>query len=211
MYIYRKIALASAFAVLFAPLGMLSAEVDSAGQQQRESEARQQGKERREDADQRQQAERSRDLQQRQEDERREDAERQREMEQRQDAERRQDAEHRRDTDQRQEVERRQDAERRRDGAARAMAPGQIRADELVGQKVISRQNDRGVGKVTGFVMDESGQIDAAIIEQGGFLGFFTSEVAVPWHQIEIAADGKTMTTHLDRKQLRNATPYERD
>ena len=212
MHNYRKIALASAFAVLLAPLGMLSAEVDSVEQQQQAGEPRQQAKERREAADQRrQQAERSRDLQHRQEEERREDAERQREMEQRQDAERRQDAEHRRDTDQRQEVERRQDAERRRDGAARAMAPGQIRADELVGQKLISRQNDRGIGKVTGFVMDEGGQIDAAIIEHGGFLGFFTSEVTVPWRQIEIAADGKTMTTHLDRKQVRNAKPYERD
>jgi hypothetical protein len=208
---YRKIALVSAFAVLLAPLGMLSAVVDSADQQQQASEPRQQAKERREAADQRQQAERSRDLQHRQEDERREDAERQREMEQRQDAERRQDAEHRRDTDQRQEAERRQDAERRRDGAARAMAPGQIRADELVGQKVISRQNDREVGKVTGFIMDEGGQIDAAIIEHGGFLGFFTSEVTVPWHQIELAADGKTMTTYLDRKQVRNARPYERN
>lgn len=211
MHNYRKIALTSAFAVLVAPLGILSAEVDSGEQQQRASESRQQSKERREDAEEREQAERSRDLEQRQEEERREDAERHREMEHRQDAERRQDAAHRRDTEQRQAGERRQDAEHRRDGEARAMAPGQNRTDEMVGQEVVSRQNNRGVGKVSGFVMDDDGQVDSAIIEHGGFMGFFSKKVTVPWHQIEIAEDGKTMTTHLNRKQVENATPYDRD
>jgi len=91
------------------------------------------------------------------------------------------------------------------------MAPGQIRADELVGQKVNNRENQRGVGKISGFIMDEGGQIDSAIVEHGGFLGFFTREVTVPWNQFQLLEDGKTVVTDLDRKQIRNAARYEKD
>lgn len=205
---YRAITVTILLAV-FAPLAMASVPIDKPAQQQKGSEQRQQAGEHRQDAEKRQDGERRRDMEKRQEEERRQDAERKREMEQRQGEERREDAERRRQTDQRQGAERRQDAERRRDAEARSMAPGQIRADELVGHKVISRQNHKEVGKLTGFVMDETGQIDAAIIEHGGFLGFFTNQVAVPWNQFDLSEDGTTIITHLDRKQIKSATPYK--
>lgn len=126
-------------------------------------------------------------------------------MDQRQQAERSQQAERRQD------AEHRQDAERRQDAAARSLAPGLVRAEEMVGLRVVNRQNNRGLGKVTGLVTNPGGQIDAVVVEHGGFMGFFTNSVTVPLHQLELAADGKTVTTDMNRSQLRAAAPYKRD
>jgi hypothetical protein len=131
--------------------------------------------------------------------------------ERRQDTERRHDDGRRKEMERRQDAEHRQDADRRQDGVARSRAPGQLRANELVGLRVINRQNQRGVGKVAGLLKDDRGQIEAVIIEHGGIMGFFTNEVAVPWSQIELAEDGKAIITNMNRKQIRNATRYERN
>lgn len=222
MYIYRIIVLSAGLALL-APIGSVSADGERAAQQAfsgeqihslamqdqssgypRESEGRQDA-EKRQDAERRKDAEQRRGMEERQDAERREDGERRRDMEKRQDAERRQDGERRRD------MEQRQDSERRRDAARGTMTAEGIRAEGLIGQPVISRQNQKEIGKVSGFVMDENGQIESAVVERGGFLGFFTNEVTVPRGQWEISEDGKTMATHMDRKELREMARHDRD
>ncbi len=166
---------------LLSPLGIASAQPQQTEQQRQQAEERRQA------------------MEERQEAERKQDAERRQEMEQRQEQERRQAA------------EQRQDAERRQDGVARAMAPGQVRAEEMVGLRVVNRQNNKGLGKVAGLVTDRSGQIEAVVIDYGGFLGLFTKSVTVPWNQLELSADGETVLTNLDRAQLRGSPPYKRD
>jgi len=201
----------------FASLAIASTQVDGTGQQQPMYAQDHQAEAHGQDGKDKKDAEHSREMERRQESERRQDAERQREMEQRQDAERRQEAERRRETDQRQDAEQRQDAARRRDdsrdngGEARSTAPGQIRADDLIGQKVFNRNSHNEIGKISGFIMDEDGQISTAIIEYGGFLGFFTKQAVVPWNQFDLSEDHKSVVTNMDRQQMKDATAYVQD
>lgn len=136
--------------------------------------------------------------------------ERTQDMEKRQDAEHRQDAQRRPDMGQREQAERRQDADHRQDAVARSMAPGLARAEEMVGLRVVNRQDKTGLGKVTALGRNGSGEIDEVVIEHGGFMGFFTDSVVVPRERFELSADGKTVITDMDRSQLRAATPYKR-
>ncbi|HSM69202.1 MAG TPA: PRC-barrel domain-containing protein [Xanthomonadales bacterium] len=132
----------------------------------------------------------------------------------RQDADRRQDAEHRpegvpdrgaRDAEHRQDDGRGQDAQHRQD----ATRPPFTR-DELIGLRVVSRENQRSVGKVSDVIFDEDGNVQSAVIKSRGAFGLFVRKVVVPWRQIEHTAAGRepTLLVDMDRKTLRNAPEY---
>jgi ribosomal 30S subunit maturation factor RimM len=171
----------TAVLAVLSPFGITSAQAPQAVEQRQQAEERKQAEERRQD------------------------------MEKRQDAEHRQDAQRRPGMEQREQAERRQDADHRQDAVARSKAPGLARAEEMVGLRVVNRQDNRGLGKVTGLVRNPSGQVDAVVIEHGGFMGFFTNSVTVPGNQLELSADGKTVVTNMDRSQLRAAAPVKRN
>ena len=66
-------------------------------------------------------------------------------------------------------------------------------ATRLIGQSVFSSPGDdaENIGKVTDLVFNEGGQLTAAIIGVGGFLGIGEKSVAVDFHSLEftVAAD----------------------
>lgn len=135
-------------------------------------------------------------------------------VQRRQDADRRQDAEHRpegvpdrgaRDAEHRQDDGRGQDAQHRQD----ATRPPFTR-DELIGLRVVSRENQRSVGKVSDVIFDEDGNVQSAVIRSRGAFGLFAKEVVVPWRQIEHSAAGRkpTLLVDMDRKTLRNAPEH---
>lgn len=158
----------------------------------------------------------------------RRDQENRRDEENRRDAEHRQDAENRRDEENRRDAEHRQDAEKRRD-EQRQRAPGRqdalhrqdqgrgrgaaLSADEIIGHRVTNRHDRRRVGKVSDLVVDEQGQIEAAVVRTGGILGFFTKDVLIPWTQFEQSSDddGTTLLINMDKQALRRAPEYTRD
>lgn len=170
---------------------------------------------------QRRDAEHAREQAHRREQENRRDEENRRDAEHRQDAEKRRDEENQRDAQHRQEAEARRDAERQRapgrqdaqhrqdDGRGRGAA---LTADDMIGHRVINRHDRRQVGKVSDLVVDNQGQLEAAIIRTGGIFGLFTKDVLIPWTEIEHSTDanGSTLLINMDKQALRRAPEYTR-
>ena len=86
------------------------------------------------------------------------------------------------------------------------------------GQQVVSilSKKVRGadgtdMGRIVDIIADKSGQLRAAIIDFGGFLGVGSRQIAVDWNAIRFPSDGKTDSVEVDltRDQLRVAPAYK--
>lgn len=69
-----------------------------------------------------------------------------------------------------------------------AVPVGEISADNLIGTTVYG-QNDENVGEINDVVLSDDGQIDAIIIDVGGFLGIGEKSVAVGMDNLEFMRD----------------------
>jgi len=65
---------------------------------------------------------------------------------------------------------------------------GQMLASKLIGTTVVS-QNNETIGDVNDVLFDRGGQVMAAVIGVGGFLGIGEKDVAVPFQQLEFIAN----------------------
>lgn len=67
------------------------------------------------------------------------------------------------------------------------------------------------MGRIVDIIADKSGQLRAAIIDFGGFLGVGSRQIAVDWNAIRFPSDGKTDAVEVDltRDQLRVAPAYK--
>lgn len=81
------------------------------------------------------------------------------------------------------------------------MAMTQMRASKLIGTRVISANNE-SIGDINDVILDRNGQIVAAIVGVGGFLGIGEKDVAVPFNSLEFATreqvsamSGRSVTT----------------
>ena len=76
-----------------------------------------------------------------------------------------------------------------------------ITADELIGMNVVDATGD-SVGSVTDLLFGADDQIDHAIIDVGGFLGFGAKSVAIPMDQMTIAEGDGEVVLNTTRAQL---------
>jgi hypothetical protein len=85
------------------------------------------------------------------------------------------------------------------------------RAQSLVGTNVIGA-NGREAGEVENLLIDRNGQVRAAVVEWGGFLGIGERRAAVPIEKIQFGA-GNNDRARLDmtRDQLEQLPRYDRD
>lgn len=86
-------------------------------------------------------------------------------------------------------------------------------ADELIGTNVYS-YNDENVGDIGDIVLTDDGQIDAVVIDVGGFLGIGEKPVAVAFEDLEVRADeNRTLYvyTQFTKEQLEEAPEYNED
>jgi sporulation protein YlmC with PRC-barrel domain len=74
-------------------------------------------------------------------------------------------------------------------------------SDSLVGHEVMSRSSDKSVGEISNLLLDENGQVVAAIISVGGTLGIGEHDVAIAWDQIERRADGDETTLWVNQTE----------
>ena len=83
-------------------------------------------------------------------------------------------------------------------------------AESLQGQKVQSSKGD-DIGRIVDVIVDKAGQIRAAVIDFGGFLGVGSRKIAVDWHAIHMTPDGKLdhLVIALPQDQLRSAPAYK--
>lgn len=83
-------------------------------------------------------------------------------------------------------------------------------AESLLGKKVQSAKGE-DLGRITDVIVDKAGQIRAAIVDFGGFLGVGSRKIAVDWHAIHMTPDGKLdhLVIALPQDQLRSAPAYK--
>ena len=76
--------------------------------------------------------------------------------------------------------------------------------ESILGKNVISTTGE-DMGRIVDIIVDRSGQVRAAIIDFGGFLGVGTRKIAVDWRLIRFPSDGKmdNVMVDLTSNQLR--------
>ena len=83
----------------------------------------------------------------------------------------------------------------------------------IMGKSVRSRAGNEDMGRIVDILVDDGGQIRAAVIDFGGFLGVGSRKVAVAWKTLDFAdsiASGSVKVS-LTRDQVRQAPEYKAD
>ena len=78
--------------------------------------------------------------------------------------------------------------------------------------KSVRSSADEDMGRIVDIIVSRDGQVHAAIIDFGGFLGIGTRKIAVDWRALNFAPVGKpgSITLDLTRNQVRLAPEYKR-
>ncbi|MFL6824408.1 MAG: PRC-barrel domain-containing protein [Xanthobacteraceae bacterium] len=81
----------------------------------------------------------------------------------------------------------------------------------ILGKSVRSNAGE-DMGRIVDIIVSRDGQVRAAIIDFGGFLGIGTRKIAVDWRALNFAPAGKpgSITVDLTRNQVRLAPEYKR-
>ncbi len=82
------------------------------------------------------------------------------------------------------------------------MQPEQIMASELIGTRVVSANNE-SIGDINDVIVDRNGQVMAAVVGVGGFLGIGEKDVAVPFNSLEFANSQQAQA--MDSRNAGNA------
>jgi PRC-barrel domain len=81
----------------------------------------------------------------------------------------------------------------------------------ILGREVRSTA-DENMGRIADVIVDRGGQVRAAIIDFGGFLGVGSRKIAVDWNALHFPAPGKPgvwITLDLTRDQVKAAPEYQ--
>jgi sporulation protein YlmC with PRC-barrel domain len=95
----------------------------------------------------------------------------------------------------------------------KAVDVGTISSDNVIGAAVYT-QDDENVGEVGEVVLTDDGEIDAVVIDVGGFLGIGAKPVAVAFSDLEFKSDedGEIyIYTNFTQDQLEAAAAYDKD
>jgi len=80
----------------------------------------------------------------------------------------------------------------------------------ILGREVLSATNEN-MGRIVDVLVDRGGQVRAAIIDFGGFLGVGSRKIAVDWNVLHFpppAKPGARITLELTRDQVKAAPEY---
>lgn len=93
------------------------------------------------------------------------------------------------------------------------VATADVSADELTGTAVYGA-GDEEIGSIGDILLSDDGQVDAVIIDFGGFLGIGTKPVAVAYDNLSFLRDengGLVLRTSLTSEQLEAAPEYDEE
>jgi hypothetical protein len=83
----------------------------------------------------------------------------------------------------------------------------------ILGMEVRSAA-DENMGRIVDVIVDRIGQVKAAIVDFGGFLGVGNRKIAVAWNALRFPPDakkGERIALELTREQLRTAPEFKED
>ena len=83
----------------------------------------------------------------------------------------------------------------------------------ILGKEVRSGANEN-MGRIVDVIVDRSGQVRAAVIDFGGFLGVGSRKIAVAWSALRFLSDAKNVERiglELTRDQVQGAPEYKED
>jgi hypothetical protein len=81
----------------------------------------------------------------------------------------------------------------------------------ILGREVRSA-TDENMGRIVDVLVDRAGQVRAAIIDFGGFLGVGSRKIAVDWNALHFPQPGKAnerIALELTRDQVKSAPEYQ--
>jgi hypothetical protein len=89
---------------------------------------------------------------------------------------------------------------------------GSKQAQSVLGKEVRSAANEN-MGRIVDIIVDRAGQVRAAVIDFGGFLGVGSRKIVVDWTALRFSPDsGKPpdfITLELTRDQVKGAPEYK--
>jgi hypothetical protein len=82
--------------------------------------------------------------------------------------------------------------------------------ESVLGREIRTRVEE-DMGRIIDLLADRNGQVRAAVIEFGGFMGIGTRKIAVEWSALRFESEGKQQALILEmtRDQLRLAPEYK--
>ncbi len=83
--------------------------------------------------------------------------------------------------------------------------------ESILGREVVSSAGE-DMGRIVDVLVDRRGQVRAAIIDFGGFLGVGSRKIAVDWSALQFPPPGKPdakITLELTRDQVKAAPEYQ--
>ena len=83
----------------------------------------------------------------------------------------------------------------------------------VLGKEVRSAANEN-MGRIVDVIVDRSGQVKAAVIDFGGFLGVGSRKIAVAWNALRFPGNtkqGDRISLELTRDQVRAAPEFRED
>ena len=86
-------------------------------------------------------------------------------------------------------------------------------AHGVLGRDVRS-PTDEDMGRIVDVIVDRAGQVRAAVIDFGGFLGVGSRKIVVDWNALHfgrIANKGESITLELTKDQVKAAPEYKED
>ena len=86
-------------------------------------------------------------------------------------------------------------------------------AHGVLGRDVRS-PTDEDMGRIVDVIVDRAGQVRAAVIDFGGFLGVGSRKIVVDWNALhfgKIANKGESITLELTKDQVKAAPEYKED
>ncbi|MCA1777332.1 MAG: PRC-barrel domain-containing protein [Paracoccaceae bacterium] len=85
----------------------------------------------------------------------------------------------------------------------------ELRGDWVLGARVTSTQ-DEAIGSIEDLIIsEEDGNIIAAVVSVGGFLGIGAKQIAVDWSELEMNWDANEVRLELSREEAEEADEYQ--
>jgi len=87
-------------------------------------------------------------------------------------------------------------------------ASAEVRGDWIDGSTITSTEGET-IGEIVDLIINtEDGNVTAAIVSVGGFLGIGAKQIAVDWNELQIDYDGQEITLAMTREEADAAPEY---